>query len=132
MPLFVSLLESANDVRCPLIKGGVRPIGILKANSVIDDPFHLKTVGNFLQIDGLLFQGPPQFFNLNVIQITAPAIQQDFDFAIIKVATEPEPSLICVHDLWLAVFGNKRLQCLNTKANIQRFCVFDVRSYGSE
>ncbi len=54
MPLFVSLLGSANDVRCPLIKGGVRPIGILKANSVIDDPFHLKTVGNFMQIDDLL------------------------------------------------------------------------------
>ena len=82
MPLFVSLLESADDVRCPLIKGGVRPIGILKANSVIDDPFHLKTVGNFMQIDCFLLQGPPQFFNLDVVQITAPAIQQDFDFAI--------------------------------------------------
>ena len=82
MPLFVSLHESANDVRCPLIKGGVRLIGILKANSVIDNPFRLKTVGNFMQIDGLLLQGPPQFFNLDVVQITAPAIQQDFDFAI--------------------------------------------------
>jgi hypothetical protein len=82
MPLFVSLLGSAKDVRCPLIKGGVRPIGILKANSVIDDPFRLKSVGNFMQIDGLLLQGPPQFFNLDVVQITAPAIQQDFDFAI--------------------------------------------------
>jgi len=35
-----------------------------------------------VQIDGLLLQGPPQFFNLDVVQITAPAIQQDFDFAI--------------------------------------------------
>jgi hypothetical protein len=60
----------------------VRPIEILKANSVIDDPFCLKFVGNFMQIDGLLLQGPPQFFNLDVVQITAPAIQQDFDFAI--------------------------------------------------
>ena len=82
MPLFISLLGSANDVRCPLIKGGLRPIGILKANSIIDDPFRLITVGNFMQIDGLLLQGPPQFFNLDVIQITAPAIQQYFDFAI--------------------------------------------------
>ena len=82
MPLFESLLESANDVWCPQIKGGVRPIGIFKTNSVIDDPFRLKTVSNFMQIDGLLLQGPPQFLNLDVVQITAPAIQQDFDFAI--------------------------------------------------
>ena len=74
MPLFVSLLESANDVRCPLIKGGVRPIGILKANSVIDDPFRLKSVGNFMQIDGLLLQGSPQSSNKDVVAITVPAI----------------------------------------------------------
>ena len=82
MPLFISLLGSANDVRCPLIKGSLRPIGILKANSVIDDPFRLITFGTFMQIDGLLLQGAPQSFNLDVVQITAPAIQEDFDFAI--------------------------------------------------
>ena len=82
MPLFVSLLESANDVRCPLIKGGVRPIGILKRLAFNLIHIRLKSVGNFMQIDGLLLQGPPQFFNLDVVQITAPAIQQDFDFAI--------------------------------------------------
>ena len=70
------------DVRCPFIKGGVRALRIVKSNPVINDLFCLETVGDFMQIDGLLLQGPPQFFNLDVVQITAPAIQQDFDFAI--------------------------------------------------
>ena len=75
-------LGIASNVRCLFIRSGVRALRIVKADPVIDDPFCLETVGDFMQIDGLLLQGPPQFFNLDVVQITAPAIQQDFDFAI--------------------------------------------------
>ena len=52
----------------------MRALRIVKANSVIDDPFHLETVGDFMQIDGLSLQGSPQSFNKDVVQITAPAI----------------------------------------------------------
>ncbi|MFT7107557.1 MAG: hypothetical protein ACJAVT_002081 [Yoonia sp.] len=31
------------DVRCPLIKGGVRALRIVKSNPVIDDSFRLET-----------------------------------------------------------------------------------------
>ncbi len=39
-----------------LSSGGVRALRIVKPNPVIDDPFCLETVGNFMQINGLQFQ----------------------------------------------------------------------------
>jgi len=101
-----------------------RALSIVKANPVIDDPFRLETVGNFTQIDGLLLQGSPQSFNKDVVQITPPDIHWDFDFGISQ-SYDPArarilAALICVHDLWLAVFGNSLLQRLNTEASIQR------------
>jgi len=52
----------------------VRALRIVKSNPIIDDPFRLETVGDFMQIDGLLFQRPPQAFDKDVVQIAAPAI----------------------------------------------------------
>ena len=63
-----------SNVRCLFIKGGVRALRIVKADPVIDDPFCLETVGDFMQIDGLLLQGSPQSSNKDVVAITAPAI----------------------------------------------------------
>ena len=52
----------------------MRALRIVKSNPVIDDPFCLETVGDFMQIDGRLFQRPPQPFDKDVVQIAAPAI----------------------------------------------------------
>ncbi len=77
-----------------------------------------------MQIDGLLFQRPPQAFDKDVVQIAAPAIHRDFDFGFNQSCDSAGAcilaALICVHDLWLAVFGNSLLQRLNTEASIQR------------
>ena len=74
MPLFVSSL--GYSIQCPVsvIKSSVRALRIVKADPVIDDPFCLETVGDFMQIDGLLLQGSPQSSNKDVVAITAPAI----------------------------------------------------------
>jgi hypothetical protein len=53
------LLREVCDVRGALIKCRVRALGVVEADPVIDDPFCLEAVGDFMQIDGLLFQGPP-------------------------------------------------------------------------
>ena len=67
-------LGIASNVRFLFIKSGVRALRIVKADPVIDDPFCLETVGDFMQIDGLLLQGSPQSSNKDVVAITAPAI----------------------------------------------------------
>ena len=52
----------------------MRALGVVKADPVVDDPFSLEAVGDFMQIDGLLLQGSPQPFDEDVVQITAPTI----------------------------------------------------------
>jgi hypothetical protein len=37
------------------VEGGVRPLRVVKADPVVDDPFGLKAVGDLVQVDG--FQG---------------------------------------------------------------------------
>jgi hypothetical protein len=47
---------------------------VVKADPVIDDPFCLETVGDFVQIDSLLFQRPPQPLDEDLVEITDPPI----------------------------------------------------------
>ena len=35
-------------------------LGVVKADPFRDDPFGVKAVCDFVQIDGLLFEGPPE------------------------------------------------------------------------
>ena len=42
----------------------MRAVSIVKAYPIIDDPFRLETVGDFMQIDGLLLQGSELLSNL--------------------------------------------------------------------
>ena len=74
MRIFISYSNEVYHVQCPLIKDGLREVRIVTANPVIDDPFCLETVGDFMQLVGFLPQGSPQSFNKDVVQITAPAI----------------------------------------------------------
>lgn len=67
-------LAEVCDVRCSLIKGGVRALRVVEPNPVIDDPFCLEAVGDFMQVNGLLFQRPPQPLDEDVVEIAAPPI----------------------------------------------------------
>ena len=42
-----------------LVEGGVRPLCVVKADPVVDDPFGLKAVGDLVQIHCLLLQRSP-------------------------------------------------------------------------
>ena len=124
MPLFASLLGQSMPRPASFCPSSVRALRIVKANPVIADPFCLKAIGDFMQIDGRLFQRPPQSFNRDVVQIAAPAIHWYFDYGFSQSCDSAGAciltALIRVHALWLAVLRNSLLQCLNTEASIQR------------
>ena len=52
----------------------MRALRVVEPNPVIDDPFCLEAVGDFMQIDGFLLQRPPQPFAEDVVEIAAPTI----------------------------------------------------------
>ena len=52
----------------------MRALGVLKPDPIVDDPFCLEAVDNFIQVNGLLFQVPPKAFDKDVIQIAAATV----------------------------------------------------------
>ena len=48
----------------------MRPLCVVKADPFIDDLLGLEAVSDFVQIDGLLFQGSPKAFDEDVVQIS--------------------------------------------------------------
>ena len=71
-------------VWCLLFKSSVWPLGVVKFNPVFDDPFGLKSVLQFMQVDSLWFQGPPQALNKDVVEVTTFAVHRDFDIGILN------------------------------------------------
>jgi len=45
----------------------MRALGVVELDPVIDDAFCLEAVSDFMEIDGLLFERPPQPFNEDVV-----------------------------------------------------------------
>ena len=91
----------------------MRPLGVVEPDPVVDDPFGLEAVGDFVQIDGLLLQGPPEPLDEDVVQIATAPIHRDFDVGLRQRRDPVSPcilaTLIRVHDLWLAIFGDALL-----------------------
>jgi hypothetical protein len=52
----------------------VRPLGIVKIDPVFDDAFYLKSVSNFMQVDGLLLQRPPHPFDEEIVEVTPTTV----------------------------------------------------------
>ena len=52
----------------------MRPLRVVKADPVVDDPFDLKDVGDLVQIHSLLLQGPPEPLGEDIVQIPSSAI----------------------------------------------------------
>ena len=50
----------------------MRPLSVIEADPVVNDPFGLEAVGDFMEINGLLLQGTPEPFDEDVVEI-APA-----------------------------------------------------------
>ena len=52
----------------------MRPLRVVKAFSVVNDPFGLKAVVDLVQIHSLLLQGPPELLDEDIVQIPSSAI----------------------------------------------------------
>ena len=46
----------------------MRPLGVIKIDPVFDDAFCMESVLQFMQMDRLLLQGPPQPFKEDVVE----------------------------------------------------------------
>ena len=57
----------------------MRPLRVVKADPVVDDPFGLEAVGDLVQIHSLLLQGSPEPFDEDIVEITTAPIHRDFD-----------------------------------------------------
>ena len=55
------------------VEGNMRPLRVVKADPVVDDPFGLKAVGDLVQIHSLLLQGPPEPLDEDIVQIPSSA-----------------------------------------------------------
>lgn len=52
----------------------MRSLGVVEFEPLVDDAFGLESVPQFVQIDGLLFKGPPQPFDEDVVEVSPPSI----------------------------------------------------------
>lgn len=57
-------------------------LGVVELDPVFDDAFGLEPVLQFVQIDGLLFERPPQPFDEDIVEIPAPSVHLDFDVSL--------------------------------------------------
>jgi len=60
--------------RCPACQHGVRPFAVVKADPVGDDALGLEAVGEFVQVDRLVFERAPQPLDLDVVHAAAATV----------------------------------------------------------
>jgi hypothetical protein len=64
------------------VECGVRPLSAVEADTIVDDPFGLEAIGHFMQIDSLLFRGPPGPLDKDTIQIATAPVHGDFNLSV--------------------------------------------------
>ena len=58
--------------RCLTVKGGMGPLGVVEVDPLADDPLGPEAIRQFVQIDRLVFERPPQAFDEDVVHAPAP------------------------------------------------------------
>lgn len=53
------------------------PLGVVEGHPVLNDAPRLEAVGDFLKVDGLLFQASPEALDEDVVEVTAAPIHRD-------------------------------------------------------
>ena len=93
-----------------------------KVHPVPDDPSGLEAFIHFFEVNGLLFQGPPQPFDKDVVEVASAPIHRD---AHSSNGQRRDPCrsgklavLIRVHDLGRAEFGDGFVQSLDAEASV--------------
>lgn len=107
-----------------LIESGVGPLSVVEANSIVDDLFRLEAIGELMQIDCLLLQGSLEPLDENVVQVAAPPIPRDFNIGLRQcrdpIYSQILTTMIRIHDLGHAIFGDGFVQRFNRNPGIHR------------
>ena len=97
-------------------------LGVVEVDPLTDHPFGDKAVGQFVQVDGFIFERAPQAFDKNVVHASAPPIHGDRGLRVLentgKVIAGELASLVGIEDVRLAVSGQGLSQGLDAEAGI--------------
>ena len=82
-------------------------LGVIKAEPVSGHPSCRKTIFQFMQIDGLVFQASPKALDKNVVHVATSAIHGDTDVVVLQQAGQilagELTSLVRIENLRLGV-----------------------------
>ncbi len=98
------------------------PLGVVEVDPFADDLFSPEAIGQFVQVDGLVFEQPPEPLDEDVVHAAAPAIHRDRHTGILERAHEVEAgelaALVRVEDPRLAVSGHGFFESLDAERRI--------------
>ena len=79
------------------------PLGVVEVDPFADDPFGLEAIGQFVEVNRLVFERPPESLDEDVIHAAAPAVHGDRDLLALeragKVKAGELASLVGIEDL---------------------------------
>ena len=100
----------------------MRPLGVVEADPFADHPPCHEAVRQFVQIDRLVLERPPEALDEDVVHVAALAIHGDTDVGIPERAGEVEAgelaALIRIEDLRPAVSGQRLVQGLDAEPGV--------------
>ncbi len=98
------------------------PFSVVEVHPLADNLFGLEAVGQFMQVDGFIFERAPQTFDEDVVHAPAPPIHGDRDLGGFKNAGEVKAgelaSLISVEALRFAVSIQRLIQGIDAEGGI--------------
>ena len=101
----------------------MRPRGVIEVEPLGNDPLGGEAVGEFVQVDGLVFERAPEALDEDVVHAAAPAIHGDGDAGVFEHSRELEAgelaALVGIEDLGPAVAVQGFSQGLDAGPGIQ-------------
>ena len=98
------------------------PFAVIKIHPIPNDPFGREAVGQFVEINRLEFQRPPQPLDEDVVHAATATIHGDAHAGVLEDGGEAEAgelaALVRVEDFRVAVVGQRLVQGANTEPGV--------------
>ena len=112
-----------NLIRCAVVKRRMSALFVVKANPAAQAVAKLGTTAERMQVKVVMFDGPPQTLNEDVVLTSAAAVHADADALVLenlsKTVAGKLGALIRVEDFRLAIAAQGLLEGLNTEIRFQ-------------
>ena len=63
------------------------PLGVVEVDPFADNPFGLEAIRQFVEVNRLVFERPPESLDEDVVHAAAPAVHGDRDLQVSEYAT---------------------------------------------